>query len=196
MRLVFPARLAVGYASGYYDSVNSKYIVSEADAHSWVEIYFPGYGWVEFEPTSGRPELEGISSGSLIPNGSPIPGFITPTSIAGGIQNLKPVTPTSQLIIISSMVFVIGLAGLFWIQRIRYARMPAYKVLNNVYRDLLRYSRNIQVAVEPGNTPLELGQSINERLKQLNEKKLVEIEPVDHPKGSANFTFSLRALYL
>ena len=52
-----PARLAVGYASGAYDANNARYVVTEADAHSWVEIYFPNYGWVEFEPTSNRSEL-------------------------------------------------------------------------------------------------------------------------------------------
>lgn len=29
------------------------YTVRNADAHSWVEIYFPGYGWIPFEPTAG-----------------------------------------------------------------------------------------------------------------------------------------------
>lgn len=49
-----PARLVVGYSSGNFDSDRGIYEVTQADAHSWVEIYFPDNGWVEFEPTSGR----------------------------------------------------------------------------------------------------------------------------------------------
>ena len=52
-----PARLVVGYASGTYSSAQAKYIVTAADAHAWAEVYFPGYGWIEFEPTSARPLL-------------------------------------------------------------------------------------------------------------------------------------------
>ncbi len=50
-----PTRLVMGYASGSYDAQSRSYQVTEADAHSWTEIYFPGYGWVEFEPTASRP---------------------------------------------------------------------------------------------------------------------------------------------
>jgi hypothetical protein len=50
-----PARLAVGYAAGTYDPAGATYVVTEAQAHSWPEIYFPGYGWVPFEPTPAQP---------------------------------------------------------------------------------------------------------------------------------------------
>jgi len=53
-----PARLVVGYSSGAYDPDNARYIVTAADAHAWAEVYFPPYGWIEFEPTSGQPPLE------------------------------------------------------------------------------------------------------------------------------------------
>ena len=53
-----PARLVVGYASGTYDRASARYVVTEADAHAWVEVYFPGYEWVEFEPTAGLPAIE------------------------------------------------------------------------------------------------------------------------------------------
>ncbi len=52
-----PARLAVGYVSGTYDAKSNAYNVVEADAHSWPEVYFPGYGWLPFEPTGGRSAL-------------------------------------------------------------------------------------------------------------------------------------------
>ncbi len=50
-----PARLVVGYASGSYDVNSAQYVVREADAHAWTEIYFSGIGWVELEPTSNQP---------------------------------------------------------------------------------------------------------------------------------------------
>ena len=56
-----PARLVVGYASGSYDAETARYIVTEADAHAWVEIYFPTYGWIEFEPTAGLAVLDRAS---------------------------------------------------------------------------------------------------------------------------------------
>jgi transglutaminase-like putative cysteine protease len=50
-----PARLASGYTRGEYHSVSDVYRVRESNAHTWVEIYFPRYGWVEFEPTASQP---------------------------------------------------------------------------------------------------------------------------------------------
>jgi hypothetical protein len=50
-----PARLVIGYSSGEYDRANAEYIVRELHAHSWVEVYFTGTGWVEFEPTANQP---------------------------------------------------------------------------------------------------------------------------------------------
>jgi transglutaminase-like putative cysteine protease len=59
-----PSRLAAGYASGEYDAETGEYVVSEADLHSWPEVYFPGYGWVEFEPTVSQPPLERAAGAS------------------------------------------------------------------------------------------------------------------------------------
>lgn len=53
-----PARFVSGYAPGEYDAPNAQYIVRELNAHSWVEVYFPEIGWVEFEPTAAQPEIE------------------------------------------------------------------------------------------------------------------------------------------
>jgi transglutaminase-like putative cysteine protease len=53
-----PARMVIGYASNEYDPESGQYIVRQANAHSWVEIYFPEIGWVEFEPTASQPPIE------------------------------------------------------------------------------------------------------------------------------------------
>jgi transglutaminase-like putative cysteine protease len=52
-----PARLAVGYGEGEYDVERTVFRVQQTDAHAWVEIYFPGYGWIEFEPTVSEPPI-------------------------------------------------------------------------------------------------------------------------------------------
>ena len=53
-----PARLSVGFAEGAYDLDTGLYRVVESDAHAWPEAYFPGYGWVEFEPTASQPVID------------------------------------------------------------------------------------------------------------------------------------------
>lgn len=52
-----PARLAVGFAQGEYDQPEQTYTVRKKDAHAWPEVYFPGVGWVEFEPTGNQDPL-------------------------------------------------------------------------------------------------------------------------------------------
>ena len=52
-----PARFVAGYAPGEFDSETSKYTVLEQNAHAWVEVFFPSYGWVQFEPTAAQPVL-------------------------------------------------------------------------------------------------------------------------------------------
>jgi hypothetical protein len=40
-----------GFLPGEYNDVGGDYIVRASDAHSWVEAYFPGTGWLTFDPT-------------------------------------------------------------------------------------------------------------------------------------------------
>ena len=53
-----PARLAVGFAQGEWDDAQPDlWTVRIKDAHAWPEVYFPGAGWVQFEPTASQPLL-------------------------------------------------------------------------------------------------------------------------------------------
>lgn len=51
-----PARVAAGFTSG--ERKGEAWIVTDHDAHAWVEAWFPGYGWLPFDPTPGRGTLE------------------------------------------------------------------------------------------------------------------------------------------
>jgi protein-glutamine gamma-glutamyltransferase len=49
--LGIPARVVNGFRGGEYNDLTGNWIVREKDAHSWVEAYFPDFGWVSFDPT-------------------------------------------------------------------------------------------------------------------------------------------------
>ena len=51
--LGIPARVGAGFTSGSYDSDKRRWKVTDHDAHTWVEVWFRGYGWLPFDPTPG-----------------------------------------------------------------------------------------------------------------------------------------------
>ncbi len=82
--LGFPSRVAVGFTPGTFDADGRVWHVTTKDAHSWVEVRFPTYGWLAFEPTPGRtnPIAEGYQHPAVAcPTGAP---GCTPTGTAGG----------------------------------------------------------------------------------------------------------------
>jgi hypothetical protein len=75
-----PARLAVGFAQGERRPGTNTYLVHQKDAHAWPEVYFPGLGWVEFEPTASqaplvRPSGETAPANAISPDEDPGMGF-------------------------------------------------------------------------------------------------------------------------
>ncbi len=66
--LGIPARLAAGYARGQPETLDNQqivYRVQNKDAHSWVEVFFPTYGWIEFEPTAAQPAIARLTNNAL-----------------------------------------------------------------------------------------------------------------------------------
>ena len=85
-----PARMVVGFAEGEYEPPD-KYTIREKDAHAWPEAYFPGVGWVEFEPTSSQPAL------SRIPGATPTEQSLIPTLDNTGLHNAgQPTIPAEE----------------------------------------------------------------------------------------------------
>jgi hypothetical protein len=75
--LGIPARYVQGFLPGDPDADGNTRIVRSSDSHAWVQAYFPGYGWIDFDPTGGpvdtRPQLAPIPSGEPVPSGSAKP---------------------------------------------------------------------------------------------------------------------------
>ena len=57
-----PARVAAGFSPGSYNKDTREYRVRDLDAHSWVEVWFSGIGWVPFDPTPARSPAQSQSS--------------------------------------------------------------------------------------------------------------------------------------
>lgn len=85
-----PARWAVGYAqgdqlegdrTGGQPSLESiTFQVRQKDAHAWPEVFFPGIGWVEFEPTSSQPDITRLPGETGETNLDSLPFEIDPLS--------------------------------------------------------------------------------------------------------------------
>jgi hypothetical protein len=61
--LHIPSRIVTGFRGGEFNDLTGQYVVRASDAHSWVEAYFPGSGWIAFDPTpaGGLPTHTGWS---------------------------------------------------------------------------------------------------------------------------------------
>ena len=52
-----PARMAAGYAPGEVD-IPGRWAIRDRDSHGWTQAYFPGHGWIDFEPTTAWASLD------------------------------------------------------------------------------------------------------------------------------------------
>ena len=154
-----PARLVTGYASGSYDLNNANYIITEADAHSWAEVYFPGSGWIEFEPTGGRPPLD-----RSIENAPPARPQPEPLQKIVAEQREQ-----SNRLIMASVVSVLALGSLAWwladVWRLR--RMSPAATMATLYDRLHRQGRHIIAPTAAGYTPNEFASAVSERVAEL-----------------------------
>jgi transglutaminase-like putative cysteine protease len=166
-----PARLVVGYASGKVDASHARYVISEADAHSWPEIFFPRYGWIEFEPTAGQPALLRPDQAQPTEISGPIPGSQTfngpGRSQASGIWSLQN-WMAGILILIACLFAVSG--GWLLAEEWRLSRLPSSAALSAVYRQLLRFGRRLAVPVYLGETPHEFALSLADRILLLSRR--------------------------
>ncbi|MCD6285406.1 MAG: DUF4129 domain-containing protein [Anaerolineae bacterium] len=157
-----PSRLVIGYVSGTYDPYAARYVVTEADAHAWPEIYFPGYGWIEFEPTGGR--------APIIRTNEDEEEFIWPEG--GDIMPLVPKADARpwQGFIIGQWI-LLGLGGLALVvglgTGVDSARLfldTPEGMVSRFQRRLKRRAERLRVQTHTGDTANELALALRERV--------------------------------
>ncbi|HXQ90842.1 MAG TPA: DUF3488 and transglutaminase-like domain-containing protein [Acidimicrobiales bacterium] len=89
-----PAREAVGYVPGPYDPITDLYDIQAQDAHAWVQVWFPGYGWQSFDPTA------------VVPLANPSPGSTLLHEVTGALARL-PAVPIGIVLAVSSGVALV-----------------------------------------------------------------------------------------
>jgi hypothetical protein len=146
--LGIPARLAVGYAEGERQPRSNTYLVRQRDAHAWPEVYFPGIGWIEFEPTASQDPLSRPPGESESGTGSsyPLGGVVEERDrLEGRLEELlameedldtEPVSPIATapsgvpIVLLWAVIFAIGLVLIILVWRDRRQRgMPPLPVV-------------------------------------------------------------------
>jgi len=152
-----PARVVVGFATGDYDGLLRKYRVPAKAAHAWVEVYFSGYGWIEFEPTSSEGVFDYISSAEdKLPDRLPEPSQIRSTNPA--------LTP---IVIGTLSALLLGLSGVLgymvW-RRYALSQLTPEMQARILYWETRRSLRPLGVEVMPSATPTEFRAACADRL--------------------------------
>jgi transglutaminase-like putative cysteine protease len=88
-----PARVAAGFTQGSLDRGSRRYVVTDVDAHAWVEAWFPRYGWVRFDPTPGAAPARGGHL-SLLPA---LKGRATGATPVAPVRKPEPTTATGPV---------------------------------------------------------------------------------------------------
>jgi len=156
-----PARLAVGYVGGTYDEENDYYVITADLAHSWVEVYFPEYGWVTFEPTAGRAAIERETETIDLPEFEREILYTEEKVKLSGLEILG--WSVLGVVVVSLVAFLIWLQVDIFVLR----RQSIDKAFAKLYRRLLWLGRMLGVPLGITQTPLEFSAELQARINEL-----------------------------
>lgn len=192
-----PARYVVGYLPGH-PFAEFSWRVDQSASHAWVEVYFPDYGWIKFDPTPGNFE-NGQTVTDLVPGGpvAPVPSR-GPDFAEGELEceegivcsdaPIVPVGPTPDpglggtprppdlLAPIALGLLILALAVLIIVAAIR--RIPQVQP-EQAYRGMERIARRFGHGARPSQTVYEYAGDLAELLPRVrNELQVVAMAKV------------------
>jgi len=179
-----PARVAVGYAQGEYDHDRGAFRVRKEDAHSWPEVYFPEYGWLEFEPTVSQnpivrperpPEEEALDDFRLPPWMTQefefgVGRFPDAGEDLAGEWEIEPLPPQRELPlwIAPALLGLVAVAGAGWwaLENVGFQGMSP---VERAYARLLRFGSWVGRPPRVSDTPGEWAGSVSAAAPEARE---------------------------
>jgi len=176
--LGIPARVAVGYTNGTPDPKTHENVINGTDAHAWTQVFFAGYGWINFEPSAGFPSFARPTAGEFQPGTAPkVPtGSVknlggTRSKLGKGVEannsNVPQITPSARAAAVGEQIgYALGavilltlLALLFfsiWWRRL----FRNYKMSTRIIARLCLLADWAGINLRPSQTPYEYAQAL------------------------------------
>ena len=187
--LGIPARIVNGFTQGSLQNKNTNtWVVNGTDAHSWVQVYFPSYGWINFDPTPGYSvPAASTTQQSAPPVKTPPPARPTPIATPGHQKPQPQPTPRSgaigtgknassgnatvrqNLFLTLSLVILLGslaVFGLALFKRYKDNHPVASITASMVYRRVCRLGFMIGMPPQRWQTPYEYYRMLGRRYPQ------------------------------
>ncbi len=196
-----PARYAVGFAPGQFNAFTGLYEVKNTDAISLVEVFFPGYGWMAFDPVPGRPLFPPTAEvdrtfdvlqrfwqwvAGFLP--SPLVGFFAVVingmlrALGNGvvaIVNWMAALGWAGFIVAIAIVFGLGLTGWgiwqiagWWVSLLLLQRLAPPE---RAYTRMVRWLSERGLPKSPAQTPQEYAQFVATRLGDAQARAVFEL---------------------
>ncbi len=183
----YPSRIATGFTRGTFDPQSERYIVNPEDSHAWIEVYFPTYGWVAFEPSGfrvpvvrgGAGGLTGLNDASRLAELTDVTSFLDDLDEFDDDIDFSPVLPDEGLgppgildnlsgavVVIGAVLGVIA-AVFFAIMAVAFARdrlQEPRESVQRTYQRMVRYARRAGYNTDQSLTPWELARQLSGEL--------------------------------
>ncbi len=162
-----PTRLAIGYLPGEWDEGLKGYVVRGKHYHAWPEVYFPGYGWIDFDPTPATPG--GIETVRHASGGAPADysedeeSFILSEGSSGTVSPRTTRQPLSRellyiffgLVLAGLMAFAVRATYRSWLRR-----LVGTDYASEVYFKMCFLAALTRLRPKPQQTPLEYSMAL------------------------------------
>jgi hypothetical protein len=175
--LGIPSRQMSGYSQGVFDEKTRQYFVNAVDAHSWVEVFFPGYGWIPFEPTPDltnqpisrpltRNQLDASAPAVPQPSSRGAPALPQLQGAAGTGDSGAPLDIWRPLLVVAGGLLILLVIALLLALR----WLLAARDVPRIWRRLLFLGNRLKVPRHPGDTPEEFGGRLAASIPPLDDE--------------------------